>query len=47
MATLFDEFQAAGEHSIVWDASGFTSGIYFARLESGGETKNFKMVLMK
>jgi hypothetical protein len=31
--TLVDEFQAAGEHSIHWDASHFSSGLYFYELK--------------
>jgi hypothetical protein len=36
-----------GRHSIVWDAEDMASGVYFARLESGGESKSVKMVLLK
>jgi hypothetical protein len=44
---LFDGKQNAGEHSIKWDAVDFPSGVYFARLESGGKAENIKMVLLK
>lgn len=33
--------------SIVWDASTFPAGIYFARLEAGGEVRAVKMVLVR
>lgn len=47
VAILFEGTQQAGEHSISWDASGFPSGIYFARLDAGGNSQNVKMVLLK
>jgi hypothetical protein len=47
MACLFSGAQQPGEHSVIWDASGFSSGIYFARLEAGRLSKNVKMVLLK
>jgi hypothetical protein len=47
VATLFEGAQQAGGHSISWDASGFPSGVYFARLEAGDYSKSQKMVLLK
>ena len=47
VATLFEGIQQAGNHSIIWDASGFPSGIYFARVEAGKRFKGMKMVLLK
>lgn len=47
VATLADDVQKAGPHSILWRADDIASGIYFARLKSGGETKLIKMVLLK
>jgi hypothetical protein len=37
----------AGRHSVVWDAKDTASGVYFARLEAGGESRSIKMVLLK
>ncbi len=37
----------AGRHSIVWDAKEAASGVYFARMETGGFSKSVKMVLLK
>ncbi len=31
----------------VWDASGYPSGLYFARMQSGGAEKSIKLVLIK
>ncbi len=47
VVSLFSGIQQAGEHSIIWDAPGFPSGIYFARLEAGGRSKSVKMVLLR
>ncbi len=37
----------AGMHSVIWDAKDKSSGVYFARLYSGGESDIVKMVLLK
>ncbi len=47
IATLFDGFREAGSPSIVWNAVGVSSGVYFARLAVGEETLSQRMVLLK
>jgi hypothetical protein len=47
VAILFEGTRQAGEHTVNWDASGFPSGIYFARLEAMALSKNIRMVLLK
>ena len=47
ITTLIDGFQTAGYHSVIWDASKFSSGIYFLNMSSGKITETKKMVLMK
>jgi len=37
VATLVDSYQAAGRYKVVWQAEGFSSGIYFSRLQAGEE----------
>ena len=37
----------AGIHSVDWNASDVSSGVYFARLVAGSETKSLKMSLLK
>ncbi len=39
--------QPAGNHSVIWDATGQSSGIYFYRLKAGDKTETRKMILMK
>jgi hypothetical protein len=45
--TLVDERQSAGEHSVLWTSSGFSSGIYLYRLQTAEATVTRKMVLLK
>ena len=47
VVTLFEGMKQSGYHTITWDASQVSSGIYFARLESGSENSAIKMILMK
>jgi hypothetical protein len=47
MATLVGGTLSAGEHSVVWDASGVASGVYFARLTAGEETAMVRMALIR
>ncbi|UCC79716.1 MAG: T9SS type A sorting domain-containing protein [Candidatus Zixiibacteriota bacterium] len=47
VADLFDERKPAGAHSMTWDAGAYPSGVYFARLETEGYSKNIKMVLLR
>jgi len=45
--TIVDGFMDAGSHSIVWDASAFSAGVYFYTVKSGGHSKTMKMTLLK
>lgn len=47
IATLAREFRGAGHHSATWNASGFNSGIYLYRLDTGKYTETRKCVLLK
>ena len=47
VVTLVSEKQSAGYHSVVWDAAGFSSGIYFCRMESGEFVKVVKLLLVQ
>lgn len=47
VARLVDEFKPAGKYEITFDASEFSSGIYYYKLQSAGFTKTRKMILMR
>jgi len=46
-AELVNDFKAAGEHSINFDASNLPAGVYFYKLEADGFTSTKKMILTK
>jgi len=45
--TIVDGFMDAGSHSVVWDASGFSAGVYFYTVKSGEFSRTMKMTLLK
>ncbi len=45
--TLLDEYRQAGVHTITFDASHFSSGVYFYRLKAGEKVETKRMVLLK
>ena len=47
VATIADGFMSAGSHSVTWDASGFSAGVYFYTVKSGDYSKTMKMTLLK
>ncbi|MCF7920864.1 MAG: T9SS type A sorting domain-containing protein [Candidatus Cloacimonetes bacterium] len=47
VTTLVNEHQAAGTYSLVWNADGQASGVYFFKMMSGRYTSTKKMILMK
>jgi len=47
VATLVDKRQSAGSHSIEWNASSVSSGIYFYKIVVGQNVLSKKMVLIK
>ncbi len=44
---LVNEKLTPGQHEIVWNADGFSSGVYFVRLENGSLSQTQKIILMK
>ncbi|QQS37139.1 MAG: multicopper oxidase domain-containing protein [Ignavibacteriales bacterium] len=44
---LFDATQSTGEYSIIWNATSYSSGNYFARLKVNEILKLIKLVLLK
>ncbi|MEJ2543867.1 MAG: T9SS type A sorting domain-containing protein [Calditrichaceae bacterium] len=47
VCTLVSEQQGAGNYSVEWNASGFSSGIYFYRIKAGSYEMVRKMLLVK
>ena len=45
--TLVDGFTEAGSHSVVWDGSEVSAGVYFYTIKSGDFSKTVKMTLLK
>ncbi len=45
--TLVNDFMEAGKHSVVWDASGLSNGVYFYTVKSGDFSRTMKMTLLK
>lgn len=45
--TIVDGFMDTGSHSVVWNASDFSAGIYFYTVKSGGHSRTMKMTLLK
>jgi len=45
--TLINDFMDAGKHSVIWDASGFSAGVYFYTIKSGDYSRTMKMTLLK
>ncbi|MBT3519513.1 MAG: T9SS type A sorting domain-containing protein, partial [Candidatus Marinimicrobia bacterium] len=44
---LLKDFIESGQHEIQWDASTYSSGIFFISLTANGQTKTVKSVLVK
>jgi parallel beta-helix repeat protein len=45
--TLTDGFRQAGSHSVKFDGTGLSSGLYFCRLQAGGLSETKRMLLLK
>ena len=45
--TIANQYLKTGTYSFTWDASGYSSGIYFYRLTTGDYSETKKMVLIK
>ena len=44
---LMDHYLHAGEHSIIFDGSNLSNGVYFINIETGGISKTIKTLLLK
>ena len=44
---LVNETKAAGVHTVEWDAGSLPSGVYFYRMQAGGQTFVRRVTLLK
>lgn len=47
VATLFNGSLSGGSHTVVWNATGQSSGVYFYRVETDGFSETKRMLLLK
>ena len=47
VAQLVNDYQTPGQYRITWRGDEVGSGVYFARLQAGGQTQSQKLVLLK
>ena len=47
VTTLVGQQLNAGTYEITWDASRFSSGIYFAKLQTENYSKTIRLILVK
>jgi hypothetical protein len=47
VAVLVNEEKPEGRYSVTWDASSFSSGVYFYQLNAGSYTNTKKLILLK
>lgn len=45
--SLIEKRLTAGTHTVTWDASGFSSGVYFYRLSAGELTETKRLILLR
>ena len=45
--TLIESHQVAGRHSLIWNAAGLASGMYFYKIQAGDLAETRKMLLLK
>ena len=45
--TIVSEFMNAGSHSVTWDASALSAGVYFYTVKTGDFSKTMKMTMLK
>jgi len=45
--TIVNDFMGSGHHSVTWDGSGFSAGVYFYSVKSNGLSQTQKMTLLK
>ena len=44
---IFNEYESAGEHRVVWNAVNYASGIYYIQIRANQEVQTQKVMLLK
>ena len=44
---IFNDYQSSGSHRITWNASRFSSGIYFVKMTNNTSSQTYKIILAK
>ena len=44
---IFNEYKSAGEHSVIWNAVNYSSGIYYIQVKANQDIQTQKVVLLK
>ncbi len=47
VATIASGLWNAGHHEVTWDAAGLSSGVYFCKLSTGGQTATRRLAIVK
>ena len=47
VANLFDGFQEAGYHTVLWEAKDIPSGVYYCRMTAQGFIQTNTMILVR
>ena len=47
VATLVNEVKQPGNHEVMWDANGMSSGVYFSRFTAGRFVETKKLILLR
>ncbi|MCE5252177.1 T9SS type A sorting domain-containing protein [bacterium] len=47
VSTIANEFMSSGSHSVTWNASGYSAGVYFYTVKCGDYSRTMKMTLLK
>ena len=47
IGAILDGFMSAGSHSVVWDATDLSAGVYFYTVKAGEFSRTMKMTLLK
>ena len=44
---IFNEYESAGEHKVIWNAVNYASGIYYIQIKANQDVQTQKVMLLK